>query len=121
MGTAAGRMCPPGVADPESPIPGTESGALAETETLAAAEPWVSTWGEPARTCFELPGCHGWTCHLGAPPCLSSHSVPGLSLLPVRWLGQRFVLQPWRVSSGEGWEQQDAPFPKSWGSVPLLH
>lgn len=87
MGTAAGRTCPLRVADPESPIPGTESGAVAETETLATAEPWVNTWGEPARICSELLGCHGWTCHLGAPLCLSSHPVPGLSPLPVLLVG----------------------------------
>lgn len=111
-GTAAGRMCPPGEAEPGSPTPGTGSGALAETP--AAAETCVSVWGEggpePALTCSRLPGCHGWTIPLGAPSCLSSRPGPG----------QGFVLRPGRVSGGGGWEQQDAPL-NPWGGVSLLH
>lgn len=70
MGTAAGRTRPPGEAGLGSPIPGTGSGALAETPV--AAELWVSVWGEggsePAQACSKLLGCHGWTFHLGASP-----------------------------------------------------
>lgn len=121
--TAVGKMCPPGEADPGSPIPGTGSAALAETP--AAAELWVSIWGkggpEPAQTCSKLPGCHGWTIPLGASPCLSSCPGPGLSTLPVLLAGTGVC-----PSTGEGvkrWRLGAAgcsPSLNPWDSVPLL-
>lgn len=121
--TAVGKMCPPGEADPGSPIPGTGSAALAETP--AAAELWVSVWGEggpePAQTCSRLPGCHGWTIPPGGFP------LP--LILP--WAGafhaaraagwDRGLFFDWGgCQEVEGGSSRMLPFPKSLGQCPPL-
>lgn len=94
MGTAAGKMGPPGEADLGNPIPGTGSGALAETpaaaessvsvgvrEALSLPKPAPSSWDAAAGPfTWELPLASHPTLGQGSPRC------------PFCWLGQRFVL-----------------------------